>query len=378
MRKPTSKTRRWNRIHAHRLNKRRLKFRRKRRTRPRQRNREVSVPGSVGKRAVTIQCPPDFSLETNFDSIIDILDQIRAQSKKQRNERIYIDFRKIKNISPSSALVLAAELDRWNHTPLRRTQNTKLRAIDVNEWDPAVRSLLADMGFFDLLRVPNPQVNSDSSNLSSRVGFVKFRTGDKVDGEAIEELRRTDLDPFVGVPNKHYLYAAVTEAMTNVVHHAYPSRLYPPPPKPNWWLSASRNAKTGEVVIMIYDQGAGIPETLPRKFPEQIRKLIPQRLSRDHARMIQAAHELSRSGTRQGHRGHGLGRDVREYVNILSRSSRYRVVSLQGEYIHEKPTSGQSTDSFINHNRSLLGTLIEWTITSQARHHEQDHYFDSR
>lgn len=355
MRKPTSKTRRWNRIHARLSNKRRLRlrFKRKGRVRPKQRNRGT----------VTISCPSDFSLESNFDGVVDVLEQIRRQSKRYRNERTYIDFREIKTISPSAALVLVAELDRWNHEPLMQKRNAKLRTVDVDEWNSTVRYLLADMGFFDLLQVSYPQVNLTPDDLSSRISFVKFRTGNRVDGKAIEELRRTDLAPFVGVPNRHQLYAAVTEAMTNVVHHAYPSSL---PPRPNWWLSASHDAKNGEVVIMIYDQGAGIPVTLPRRFPEQLRSLMPGSVTKDHARMIKVAHELNRSSTGQGYRGRGLARDIREYVKILSCRSRYRVVSLRGEYVLEKPATGPSKDLLKNHTRSLSGTLIEWKLTSEV------------
>lgn len=365
MRKPTSKTKLWNFIHARLSNERRLRLRprKKGRARSGQRNRKVSTRGTATKGTVTISCPSDFSLESNFDGVVDVLEQIRQQSKRQRNERTYIDFREIKTISPSAALVLVAELDRWNHEPLMRNRNAKLGTIDVDEWDSTVRSLLADMGFFDLLQVSNPLTNLVPDDPSSRVSFVKFRTGEKVDGKAIEELRRTNLAPFVGVPNKHQLYAAVTEAMTNVVHHAYP---HSPPPRPNWWLSASHDVKNGEVVIMIYDQGAGIPETLPRNFAEQLRRLIPENLSKDHARMIQAAHEIRRSDTRQDHRGQGLGRDIRQYVETLNCSSRYRVLSLQGEYIVEKPAAGPSTDFLKNHGRSLYGTLIEWKLTSEV------------
>ena len=242
--------------------------------------------------------------------------------------------------------------------------NRNLRTVDVDEWDSTVRSLLADMGFFDLLQVSNPQANLVPNDPSIRASFVKFRTGSKVDGEAIEELRRTDLAPFVGVPNRHQLYAAVTEAMTNVVHHAYP---HSPPPRPNWWLSASYDTVNSEVVIMIYDQGEGIPETLPRKFPEHLRSLMPGSVTKDHARMIEAAHELSRSSTGQAHRGRGLERDIREYVKILSCHSRYRVVSLRGEYVLEKPATGPSKDLLKNHSRSLSGTLIEWKLTSEVQ-----------
>ena len=283
MRKPSNKSKRWNQIHEYRVTKRWLKSRSKywaRKARQQeQRRMECSRPATrhgVTTRSsmLRILCPSDFSLESNFEGVVGVLDRIRAQSKRHRNERAYIDFRDIRTISPSAALVLAAELDRWNYEPLVRTRNAKLRAVDVEDWDSDVRRLLSDMGFFELLQVSWTEENSRDDGSSSGLSFVKFRTGHQVDGKQIDDLRSIDLEPFVGVPNRYYLYAAVTEAMTNVVHHAYSSS-----PRPNWWLSASHHAQTGELVIMIYDQGVGIPETLPRNFREQIRSLIPDSLT---------------------------------------------------------------------------------------------------
>ena len=372
MRKPTGKSRLWNSIHARRVTKRRLKSRSKylakKARQQAQRRLEVSRPttrhGVTTKSSMLrIPCPSDFSLESNFEGVVGVLDRIRGQSRRQRNERTYIDFREIRTISPSAALVLAAELDRWNNELLVKIRKARLHAVDVEDWDPNVRRLLSDMGFFELLQVSWPQTEPANNGSSSRLSFVKFRTGHQVDGKEIDDLRSADLEPFVGVPNRYHLYAAVTEAMTNVVHHAYPSSAKPA--TPNWWLSASRNAESGECVIMIYDQGVGIPETLPRNFREQLRSLIPETLTKDHARMIEAAHELKRSSTRQVHRGHGLGRDIRNYVGIINRNSRYRVLSLRGEYIRDTDSRGRNTDIRRNHNRSLSGTLIEWKLTSE-------------
>ena len=166
------------------------------------------------------------------------------------------------------------------------------------------------MGFFDLLNARYPKELKENDSHESDTRYVQFRSGLKVEEKVIEELREFDLDPYVSVPNRRLLFAAVTEAMTNVVHHAY-SREGMVDGLRKWCLSASRNAARKEIAILIYDQGLGIPGTLPRNFSDRIREILPAGLSSDDARMIQAAHELSRSATREWNRGHGLQRDIR-------------------------------------------------------------------
>jgi len=177
-------------------------------------------------------------------------------------------------------------------------------------------------------------------------------------------LRTLDLDPFFSnnVPNRRRLYAAVTEAMTNVVHHAYPhnSRNL----TPNWWLSASHNVGKGEIRILLYDQGIGIPKTLPRNFREQINRLF-QLVRPTDADMIYAAHELTKTSSHQKHRGHGLQRDVRRYFDLVDCVSAYRVTSLRGQYIWERGSDGLKRKSWHNYSRALPGTLIEWRLTLQ-------------
>ena len=208
--------------------------------------------------------------------------------------RTYIDIKNINKLSPAAALVLAAELDRWNKQPGK----TNLKSVDVGEWDPHVRDLLKDMGFFELL-----QVNDiPSTNTERDARYIKFKTGTRTDGKVVDLLRTEDLEPVVGeIPSKYYLYGAIIEAMTNVIHHAYKGNQVFRDLQ-NWWLSASYDSTKREVTIMIYDQGIGIPKTLPLKFAEQIKSVLPG----DHARLIEAAHDLERSQSKEKHRGHGL------------------------------------------------------------------------
>ena len=354
MKKPTQRARKWNRIHSRETNRRRLASkakvataRRHQTLNHRQQPRLGTAKVSTG---VTVTCPNDFSLESNFLGVVNLLQQIRTQSKRRRNESVYINFREIQQLSPTAALVLVAELDRWNHFPLQK----KLRTTDVEQWNIEVRRQLADMGFFDLLDAINPTTGENTRDAETR--YVKFRTGTKADGEAIHSLREQDLEPVAGkIPRKQHLYAAVTEAMTNVVHHAYEDGNI----RPNWWLSASHNATNGQVTIIIYDQGMGIPNTLRRKFRELILQLGPL----DHARMIRAAHDLTRTATGQAHRGHGLQRDIRGYLNDLNCEAYYKVTSLEGEYSYERTLDGQEKHIVKSNPRPLNGTLIEWRLT---------------
>ena len=240
MKKPTRKAIKWNRIHARDSNRRRLASKRKVLARRKEfcgvSSPKVKLEGST---RIEIKCPQVFSLQSNPGGVIEVLEKIRSHENRQRNERLYINFREIRDLSASAALVLAAELDRFNAMPINR--RNRLKAIDVKHWNPRIRRLLADMGFFELLNFTHPIKETMDSSDSSNVRYVKFRTGSKADGEAIFKLVEEDLKPVIGVmPRGQYLYAAVTEAMTNVVHHAYP----PSSHRPNWWLAASHDVES--------------------------------------------------------------------------------------------------------------------------------------
>ena len=344
MRRETNATKRWHRIHARKLlrRKRRIKHRRNaRRLRER-----VRVEGQLGS-FIHIPCPEDLSFEQDHEGVLKLVYDIRDWSSRLRNERLYIDFTPIRTVTPSGALVLAAELDRWNHLP----KAPRFRA-DTRKWAPDVRRLLGQMGFFKLLKLDHvPDTVSEGAR------YVEFRSGTVVDGKEVEDLRRLDLSP-ISVPKAKLLFAAVTEAMTNVVHHAYKDEDSGPK---NWWLSAAYEAD--EVVILIYDQGAGIPKTLPLTRGETLRDLLPDGFAVHDGKMIEVAHEGSRSGTGEEYRGRGLRRDVRRYIEEHDGQGTYRVISRRGEYT--VPAGRGAKGSVRSRPKPLRGTLIEWRLKLQ-------------
>lgn len=344
MRRPTTRAKRWHRIHA---SKKHRRERRKRRTTAagRKAGGRVHVEGLAGS-FPSIPCPERLSFDDDYEGVVRLIGQIRDWSQRRRNERPYIDFKPIRTVTPSGALVLAAELERWNSSPGR----SPFRQADSGKWDPNVRRLLGQMGFFDLLGLSHvPETAAGTAQ------YVKFRSGTEVDGEAVEDLRTLDLAPVVSVPKAKLLFAAVTEAMTNVVHHAYPADHRGPR---KWWLSAAH--EPGEVVILIYDQGSGIPKTLPRTFAERLRHLLPESVATHDGKMIEVAHSLQKSGTGEPHRGRGLERDVRRYIEEHDGPGTYRVISGRGVYT--VPAGGCAAGHVDSRPRPLQGTLIEWRL----------------
>jgi len=349
MYKPTPKNRDWNRIHARLQNARRLthkeKVRAQRRAESKNSGRERLHGMRFNRR---IACPEDMSLRTNFTGVVKLLEKMRRFSARQRNERVFLDFKPIRRVDLPGALVVAAELDRWN-----RLKHGKLHSVDVNKWDPGIRRLLREIGFFDLLDVSSGAAEKPAP---SDERYVKFMSGTEVDGKGFSLLREAELDP-IGVPNRKQLFAAVTEAMTNVSHHAYDSKERRLTLK-RWWLSASFNVATREIVILIYDQGRGIPKTVRRNWRDYLRQIAPGSMS-DDAKLIREAHGLRRSASRQKHRGLGLERDVRKYIEELNCRGIYCINSLRGQYTVE---TGAGRGKTVNFERSLNGTLIEWRV----------------
>ena len=241
-------------------------------------------------------CPERLALEDDFEGVVDLLSRLRRLGRTKREAPTLIDFSAIRQVRPSGALVLAAEIDRRNGLPVNRFRRFGRAATE--EWRPNVRRLLGEMGFFDLLHV-STDVLDDEAIESAGPRYVKFLSGRKADGEAFEDLRANHLQPFIEVPNGDLLYAAVSEAMTNVGQHAYKRSGHLPDGLKRWWISAAYDAEQGELVILIYDQGRGIPQTLPRKLGDQLRASV----GREHAQLIRAAHELHRAASEESHRG---------------------------------------------------------------------------
>ncbi|MEZ5438000.1 MAG: hypothetical protein R3F12_06540 [Lysobacteraceae bacterium] len=105
----------------------------------------------------SIDCPEEMNLSDGYTSTVSVIQEIRSLAKAASRSSFYINFRQIRKITPAAALLLAAALDGWN-TESSSTTTSRFQ-------DPGVRSLLQQMGFFDLLRVNRKDIGCDLGNL---------------------------------------------------------------------------------------------------------------------------------------------------------------------------------------------------------------------
>ncbi|MFN4277749.1 MAG: hypothetical protein ACK4FJ_15735 [Ferrovibrio sp.] len=273
-----------------------------------------------------------------------------ATLKQQRRK---VDFDKIKRIAPAAALCVVSEFDRWRLTSMRTGQ---LRA-QTETWDPHVRRLLCEMGFFEVLGVEPPALEEITKG-----HWIKFKSGVSNDGQFAKELRQ-ELEGLIGkFPKTQLLYDAIVEAMANAIDHAYPedredflalSRL-----GKRWWMSGSVDQE-GRVQVIFFDQGITIPRSLPRsKFWERVRGLMTSlNWTTDDGHMIAAAVQVRRSATEQEHRGKG-------FANILrllddSPENKLRIISRRGSYTYVPGREPEIKE----YNVPLNGTLIAWDLS---------------
>ena len=306
----------------------------------------------VNGNKITITLPENLDFEENFETTASHFNYIRSAVKGNKIIRS-IGFHKIKSISPSAALVLASEIDQW-----KKHAGTRLKA-DIETWNENIKRILCQMGFFDLLKIQKPNTELHKHDTI----FLPFKTG-CVDGcehgGTIARQLRVEIEEVIGhLIHRSSLFEGISEAITNVGHHAYPHAGYFTPK--HWWLSASYNNVERELYVIFFDQGIGIPKTLPKS------KLFEYMKDFFHAwtdsQKIKAAMEYGRSSTGLEERGKGL-------QNLLSfaranREGRLTIYSLCGRFSVEfKPGCDAEIGIQRNHDNrtSIGGTLIEWSV----------------
>ncbi|MDR5647936.1 hypothetical protein, partial [Burkholderia cenocepacia] len=151
------------------------------------------------------------------------------------------------------------------------------------------------------------------------------------------------------------LYKGITEAMTNVVNHAYiePRRDgLPEQADPEWWMFSRE--MDGTLGIVFCDLGAGIPVTLPVKKPSLWDTIVRLGNASD-AHVIAHAIQDSISRTRASHRGKGLGQIVKA-IDSVPRSE-VLVLSNRGGFRRRNGTT-----NLMHYRDSIMGTMIMWRV----------------
>lgn len=335
---------------------------------------QIKVKGKNKRGMLSIVLPSRMDFYQNYDQSIRTLTAIRKCtdlfskfSGKRIPSRAYkigrVNFDNLRSISTSSALVLTAEISRWNSII-----KNKLKPMTSN-WDRDILKQFTQLGFFDLFK-NKPKGDCSISGFKTSLNFVKYIKGSCVDPEDAKlkkkELKR-EIVSLVGddITKWTILHSGISEAVTNVTHHAYPSGDTAVKDK-SWYLTGSFNRITNEMKIAFYDQGIGIPNSLPtstiwEKAVAYFGRLnVPLADRKLDEVLLKAAMSIDRTSTGKSDRGKGL-QDLVEfikergegYISVISYKGLYKFQIKNGvEYV--------KTASF---GMPLCGTLIIWSVT---------------
>lgn len=319
-----------------------------------------------------VTLPSHMDFYHNYDSTVQTLTAIRKLSdsfEKYNGKKIpskafkigTVCFDNLVHISTSAALVLTAEMSKWD-TSIRN----QLRP-QVEGWSDDIYCQFEQLGFFDLFdNKPQKNISPQSPKPNFEfVRYVKGCCGDVVDTKEKRARLKNEVKNLVGssVPKWMILHSGISEAVTNVTHHAYPDRIEGK--DKSWYLTGSFDRTKKILKIAFYDQGIGIPNSLPEssiweKVIAYFSSKNLQAAERKHDEMlIKAAVSIDRTSTNQNDRGKGL-QDLIEFIRQLG-SGYLSIMSYKGLF---KCTinSGKEKIKSESFDRPLLGTLIIWSV----------------
>ncbi len=314
---------------------------------------------------IRVSAPQVLSFQQAYGPTVAFLDAFRDAVLTRRSslQRLYIDLKPIKMLSVPVAIVLAAEFHRW-----KLMKNIRLRVRESHLWAPTVRNLLSDLGVFQLLGIKpvTDEIGEDNFTLAP------LMSGQKTDGEKIAMLQERFRSVLDGFTNNPEMFAGLMEAAENAIAHAYPPNYVPRHAFAGhrWWAAGCLDMKRAALRFFVFDQGAGIPHTLPTAtFYEHVRARIASAFGEmfpNDSIMLKAALEVGRTRTGDDHRGLGLQR--MSDVVTGSTDGYLRILSGRGEIVYHADETIEARD----HDRSIGGTLIEWNVSADVFRSQED------
>ncbi|MCA1510248.1 hypothetical protein [Bradyrhizobium sp. NBAIM01] len=298
--------------------------------------------------------PSVFSLRTNYEETVAVLATIRDLVLGRRIP-VFLYFNQLQELEPAAALLLVAEVFRCRQLRVWRSGRS---VIGNYPSDRNVFFQLREMGFFRVLGLNEIDEIEDQRPRGERPYYVRFHSMNSVHpGLAASFCDLVVKGAFeMSALAKSRMVAALKEAMGNAHEHAYVTRGdYDAMPQ-RWWLAGYVNPAHKEMMVLILDQGVGIPRTLLPTVFEALKAILNTGWAPTDGNMIAAATELHRTSTSQRGRGRGF-QDMKRFIDTCD-DGELRVCSNRGLYTYAKNNHETTTDF----PSSIGGTLIQWRV----------------
>lgn len=314
---------------------------------------------SKGAMRMHLKVPATFSLFENYDETVAFINSI-SQKVFEDDLFVFLDFSECEYIGSETCVVLAAEIDRCK----RKMPGSVLGSYPDND---KVYFMLNEIGFFSLLGIKSSKPEFDTS---PEVSAIRLASGVDNAEQLMKGVKELFLENEDGedpveddgedAPYSRKVYRALTEAMGNAVEHAYPQDFKNENADtciPIWWRAGFKLHKRNTVLMILYDQGAGIPNTLEIHWKEMLVELVT-RLSRDASddEKLEMAMEKGRSRTKVPGRGQG-SYDMQSLIRESSDSA-LSILSYKGMYTYLSDGTWAS-DKLLT---PLKGTLVVWKV----------------
>jgi len=282
--------------------------------------------------------------------LLRFISDFRQCFAKESPQAIILDFSATEKLFPDGTLLFLAELRRMmRHTKGRHSIRCVLPSNDK------VCQVFEQIGLWNLLGVKSPAVPKDDD-----VVHWRFAHGHQVEGQRYEDVL-SDFDGEIAPDIQESLFKGITEAMTNVINHAYLLERQDGcglEHEKEWWMFSQ--LKDDLLIVVFCDLGAGIPRTLPLQRKELWAKLTRNGRASDSS-AIENAVKDSTSRTGLHHRGKGLNQIYSTATE--NPGSEVAVFSNFGAFGRSK--TGKVVR--INYDGSIMGTLIHWNIPLQPK-----------
>ena len=305
---------------------------------------------------IKITVPKNFDLYNNRELALHFFEKLRETILVQKRMGL-IDFRDCESISAGAGLVLAAETERCRTL---RTRDGKPTLSGNYPSDPGFRRFLDELGFFRLLKLSSPDYSKDEAIVTR---FIAMRSGKRDRGKDMHEIAKIADSDFIRLDKRAItaLNEALLEAMNNVTVHAYPLSSEEekiPIIRGKWWAAGHWDRNKREIGVLIYDQGVGIPATLPDSQHKKLLGSIMYKLglNRSDQDYIRAAMEIGHTRMRGTHRGRGMA-SLRHAVTRAA-EGHLLIFSGAGGYYY----GADGREQVFPLPRSIGGTFIEWRI----------------
>lgn len=326
------------------------------------RKQRKRLAGSNRTRTVVLTVPIQIAADREQDRgpLLRLLNSILMALDRPAT-KVKLDFSRTVRMLPGGMLLLLAYLEML-------LDDKPGRIVAKCGSGSLIAQLLRHFGLADKLGIPA----ASSAPRHESVTSWRYLTGMVADGASIAKLIQS-YRALTAAEIPEGLYEGLTEALTNVRHHAYPATGSVPENLRRWWLFARyvepKGDTPGNLFIGVYDIGVGIQTSLRSRLSAKEKALEFSGWFEDvvgatfgssktlDKRLLEAAIEGTRSSTGLVFRGNGLP-EMRDFVRS-TKSGRLLILSGGSQYVCLAESQKSATYSC---SEPILGTLLVWSM----------------